>query len=180
MHRTSKRDRQNNFFEICNGCRDKSSCCFGPRPPITKERRKMIEAYLEKEKIPVADVFARTEYLFPKENAEGYCGFYNVETGKCLIHPVKPETCVAGPITFDVDKRFGKVEWFIKMEKICPLAGIMCKDKRLQQKHLESAKKEITKLINGLDPEELKAILKKAEPETIKIGEDCVRKDGKS
>ncbi len=180
MPRTSGRARQRNFFEICNGCRDGSSCCFGPKPPITRERRKTIETYLEKEKIPVADVFARTEYVFPRENAEGYCVFYNVQTATCLIHPVKPETCVAGPITFDVDKRFGKVEWFIKVEKICPLAGIMFKDKRLLQKHLESAKKEIIKLINGLDSEELEAILKKDEPETIKIGEDRIKRDGKT
>jgi hypothetical protein len=140
----------------------------------------MIEAYLEKEKVPVANAFVRAEYVFPRENAEGYCGFYTVETAACLVHPMKPETCVAGPITFDINKQSGKVEWYIKMEKICPLAGVMYKDERLLQKHLESAKKEIFKLIKGLDPMELEAILEKEEPDTIKIGEDTVRRDGRT
>lgn len=178
MHRTGESARQSNFFETCTGCHGSSSCCFGPRPPITTGRRKMIEAYLEKEKIPIANAFDRTEYVFPKEDDEGFCGFYNEDAGKCLVHPVKPETCVAGPVTFDVNKQTGKVEWYIKMEKICPLAGIMYRDKRLLQKHLESAKKEILKLINELDPQELEAILKKEEPETIKIGEDRITRDG--
>jgi Fe-S-cluster containining protein len=175
MQRRSISSRQNNFFEICAECRDGSSCCLGPRPPITPERRKTIEAYLEKEKVHIVNAFVRTDYVFPEENAEGYCGFYNVETATCLVHPVKPETCVAGPVTFDLSRQSGKVEWYIKTERICPLAGIMYKDKRLLQKHLEHAKKEILKLINGLDPKELEAILKKEEPDTFKIGEDYIR-----
>lgn len=180
MHLKSESARQSNFFDICNGCRGHLSCCFRPKPPITRERKRMIEAYLEKEKVPVANAFARAEYAFPRENAEGYCGFYAEETATCLVHPVKPETCAAGPITFDINKQSGKVEWYIKMERICPLAGIMYKDKRLLQKHLESAKKEIFKLIKQLDPMELEAILKKEEPDTIKIGEDTVRRDDRT
>jgi Fe-S-cluster containining protein len=173
-------DRQNNFFDTCRRCRNESSCCFGPRPPITADRRKMIEAYLKKQKIPIANAFVSAEYVFPRESAEGYCVFYNVEAAKCLIHPVKPEACVAGPITFDINKQSGKVEWYIKKEKICALAGIVYKDKQLLKKHLESAKREIFRLINGLNPEELEAILKKEEPETFKIGEDRIRRDGKA
>lgn len=139
----------------------------------------MIEAYLKREKIPVTDAFARTEYVFPRENPEGYCAFYNAKTAKCLVHPVKPETCVAGPITFDINKQSSNVEWYIKMERICPLAGIIYGNRQMLQKHLASAKKEIFRLVNGLDPEELEAILKKEEPETFKIGEDCIRKDSK-
>ena len=177
MHRRSKSVSQDNFFKICSGCRDRLSCCFGPRPPIVPERKRKIEAYLQKENIPIRDAFTKTDYVFPKENAEGYCGFYNVETATCLVHPAKPETCVAGPITFDINKRSGKVEWHIKMQKICPLAGVMYKDKQLLQKHLKSAKEEIFRLINGLESTELEAILKKDEPDTIKIGEDSIRRN---
>jgi Fe-S-cluster containining protein len=180
MPQADASDRQNSFFETCSRCKNESSCCFGPRPPIIPKRKRIIEVYLKNERIPIADPFARTEYVFPRENAEGYCVFYDVKTTKCLIHPVKPETCVAGPITFDINKQSGRVEWYIKMEKICPLAGIVYKDKQLLKKHLESAKTEIFHLIDGLNHEELTAILKKEEPETFKIGEDSVKREGKT
>jgi Fe-S-cluster containining protein len=170
--------RQNNFFEVCSQCKNGLSCCFGTRPPITPERRKIIEAYLKKEQILIADAFAETEYVFPREKPDGYCVFCDVKAGKCLIHPVKPETCVAGPITFDINRKSGKIEYYIKMEKICQLAAVVYKDMELLQKHLESAKKEIVRLVDGLSHEELEAILKKDEPETFKIDEDPGERDG--
>ena len=98
--------------------------------------------------------------------------FYDVETARCLIHSVKPETCVAGPITFDINRQSGRVEWYIKKEKICQLAGIVFKDKRLLSQRLRIAKRELLGLIDELRPEELEAILRKEEPDTLKIDED--------
>jgi hypothetical protein len=118
-----------------------------------------------------------TDYVFPREDEEGYCVFHDKETRKCLIHPVKPETCVAGPITFDINLETGKIEWFLKTEKICPLAGKLYKNQKMLQKHLKSAKKEILKLVHQLDSKALKAILKIEEPETFKIGEDEIEKE---
>jgi hypothetical protein len=118
-----------------------------------------------------------TDYVFPREDEEGYCVFHDKETRKCLIHPVKPETCVAGPITFDINLETGKIEWFLKTEKICPLAGKLYKNQEMLQKHLKSAKKEILKLVHQLDPKALKTILKIEEPETFKIGEDEIEKE---
>jgi len=89
-----------------------------------------------------------------------------------LIHPVKPETCVAGPITFDINAKTGRIEYFVKMESICQLAGIVYRDKELLQEHLESATKEILRLVEELDSKALRAILRKDEPETFKIDED--------
>lgn len=163
-------------FDVCSQCKAEVSCCFGPRPPVTKDRRKIIDAYLKKAKIPLADVFVEEEYVFPKENEEGFCIFYDMGTRKCMIHSVKPETCVAGPITFDINKKTGKIEWHIKTEKICPFAGVVYKNKKILRRHLESAKKEISKLVDELDPEALRAILKKDEPETFKIDEDNIGK----
>jgi Fe-S-cluster containining protein len=175
--RKSESIRQNNFFEVCSQCKNSLSCCFGTRPPITPERRKTIEAYLKREHIPIADAFAKTEYVFPREKPDGYCVFCDAKAGKCLVHPVKPETCVAGPITFDMNKRSGRVEYYIKMEKICQLAAVVYRDKELLEKHLESAKKEIVRLVDGLTREQLEAILKKDESETFKIDEDPIGRD---
>lgn len=122
------------------------------------------------------NLFEQSAYTFPKEDGEGYCIFYDKKTRRCKIHPVKPETCVAGPITFDVNPKNGTVELYLKMEKICPLAGAMHKNKEVLERHLESAKREIRRLLRELDAEALKAILKIEEPETFKIGEEKAEK----
>ena len=109
------------------------------------------------------------DYVFPRLDKGGYCVFHDTKTRKCIIHPVKPETCVAGPITFDINKKTGKIEWFIKMQKICPLAGRVFEDKTLLKSHVEAAKREIKRLVDELDSKALDAILQKDEPETFKI-----------
>jgi uncharacterized protein (DUF2249 family) len=60
------------------------------------------------------------------------------------------------------------------MEKICPLAGVLYKNGEALKKHLESAKKEILRLVHELEPETLRTILKIEEPETFKIDEDSI------
>ncbi len=172
--------RQSNFFDVCGECKTSYSCCNDTTPPVTSERRKIIEAYLKENGISVANPFDRTEYVFPRLRADGYCVFHDKKTKKCVIHPVKPETCVAGPITFDVNVKTGKIEWFIKTDRICQLAGVVYQDKQQLRKHLESAKREVLRLVAQLTAEELKAILKKDERETFKIGEDALEKGAAS
>ena len=172
MSSKTETKRQTDFFGTCSQCKTSWSCCHETTPPVTDKRRKIIENYLKTNKIKIENPFITEEYVFPRLDIEGYCIFHDKKTKKCLVHPVKPETCVAGPITFDIKTVTSKIEWFIKMDKICPLAGHVYKDKALLQKHVESAKKEITRLVNDLDPEALKAILRREEPETFKIGQD--------
>ena len=172
---TARGTRQDNFFDVCIDCKD--SCCRGARPPLTAERERIIESYLKEHRIPIEDPFTRTDYDFPKEDAAGYCVFYDRQTRHCQIHSVKPETCVAGPVTFNLNRASGKIEWFLKMEQICSLAGKLYRDKPSLEKHLVSAKKEITSLMSELDPVALQAILKIDEPETLKIAEDNVAED---
>ena len=167
--------RQSNFFDVCIQC--KTGCCQGARPPITRERRKIIEAFLKEQKFPVENVFVQTSYTFPREDAEGYCIFYDKKTRKCQIHSIKPETCVAGPITFDINKETQKIEWHLKKEKICLLAGKMYKNEEALRKHLESAKIEIFRMVQQLDPKALQTILRIEEPETFKIDEDNIGKE---
>ena len=169
--------RQGDFFNVCSRCKTKYSCCHETMPPVTSERRKIIEAYLKTEKMLVKDAFEETAYVFPRLDADGYCVFHDKKTRKCMIHPVKPETCVAGPITFDINAKTEKIEWFVKMDKICQLAGVVYRDKKLLQKHLESAREEIPRLVKELDPEALKAILRKDEPETFKIGAENIDRE---
>jgi len=120
----------------------------------------------------VPNPFENGEYAFPRETEGGYCVFLDKTTKRCRIHPVKPETCVAGPITFDINRETGKIEWFLKMEKICPLAGVLSRDEESLERHMKSAKREILRLVEDLDAEALDAILTIEEPDTFKVGED--------
>ncbi len=97
---------------------------------------------------------------------------FNKKTGKCLVHSVKPETCVAGPITFDINFDTQKVCFFLKKEEICAYSGVLFKDKPALMKHFEVAKKQIIDLIEQLSAEELRALMKIDEPQTFKFCEE--------
>jgi len=163
--------RQANFFNICGNCL--VNCCVRARPPVTSKRKTIIKNYLKATGLAIENAFKeKNVYTFPRETEGNQCIFLDKNTKKCQIHPVKPETCVAGPITFDINLKTGKIEWFLKTEKICPLVGVLYRNKSMLQSHLELARKELLKLVNDLDAEALRAILKIEEPETFKIGED--------
>jgi len=163
--------RQANFFHVCENC--PISCCVGARPPVTPKRKMIIENYLKATGLAIENAFEKKNmYTFPRETEGDKCVFLDKNSKKCRIHLVKPETCVAGPITFDINLKTGKIEWFLKMEKICPLAGGLYGKKSELQSHLESARRELLKLVHDLDAEALRAILKIEEPDTFKIGED--------
>jgi len=162
--------RQADFFQVCASC--KTGCCSGVRPPVTAKRKAVIEGYLDTKGLKIKAPFDKTVYTFPRETEDGYCIFFHKDKKRCRIHPVKPETCVAGPVTFDINLQTEKIEWFLKMEKICPLAGELFGDQKALQSHMESAKREILSLANDLSAVELHEILKIEEPETFWIGED--------
>jgi len=173
--------RQDDFFNTCSHCKTNWSCCHETTPPVTDKRIKVIEDFLKENNIKIQDPFVKTSYVFPRLDKDGYCIFHDTKTRKCIVHPVKPETCVAGPITFDINRKTGKIEWFIKMQKICPLAGRVFEDKILLKSHVESARKEIKRLVHELDLTALDAIMKKDEPETFKIDrKQCTTKRSES
>jgi Fe-S-cluster containining protein len=137
----------------------------------------MMEDYLERQKIRVENPFSHEKYSFPTVDKIGFCAFYCKKTGKCLVHSVKPETCRAGPVTFDVNRRSRKVEWYLKKTEICALAKRLCENRDLFKEHLEVARVEMLRLIRELDAEALRAILLIEEPQTFKIGEDDLPKE---
>jgi Fe-S-cluster containining protein len=157
-------------FDVC--CRCKRVCCQDAKPPLTLKRQKMIEDYLERRKIRVENPFSHEKYSFPTVDKIGFCAFYIKKTGKCLVHPVKPETCRAGPVTFDINRLTRKVEWYLKTSEKCALAKALYEDDDLFREHFEAARAEILRLIRELDAEALRAILLIEEPQTFKIGED--------
>ncbi len=163
-------------FDVCSEC--KLICCQDANPPLTVNRRKILAQYLKDQKILiVGDLFAGNDYSYPATDENAICKMYDKKTRKCLAHPVKPETCKAGPITFDINLKTGKVEFYLKKADICAFAGVLYKNKASLKQHLEAAKEEILPLINGLEAEALKAILKIPEPQTLKVDEADLPKD---
>src|SRR3990170_9052019 len=168
----NEHSRQANFFNICETC-PHTNCCIEARPPITSKRKTIANNYLKDKGETIENAFEeKNNYTFPRETDGNHCVFLDKETKKCRVHSVKPETCAAGPITFDINVETGKIEWFLKTEKICPLAGALYGNKEALKNHLDCARKELLKLVHDLDSEALCAILKIEEPDTFKIGED--------
>lgn len=161
-------------FDVCHNC--KHSCCQDAKPPLTKERMTIITEYLRDHEKAANNVFARSGYYFPSVDSDEFCVFYDKTTKVCQVHKVKPETCRAGPITFDINRATRKVEWFLKTRELCPFAGKLLDDRRKLADHLEFAKEEIMRLIVGLDSEALETILAREEPQTFKIEEDFLPK----
>ena len=111
-------------FDVCSQC--KSICCQDAKPPLSEKRIKILQEYLIKQKISITEPFAKNDYSYPAVDEDIYCRLFSRQTGKCMVHPVKPETCVSGPITFDINFRTKKVEWFLKTSdtlrlRRCPL-----------------------------------------------------------
>jgi Fe-S-cluster containining protein len=159
-------------FSVCRACT--RSCCQDAKPPLTDERMRIIKEHLKKQRNLPEMVFNHSDYSFPSVDSNGFCVFYDKGTKKCLIHEVKPETCRAGPVTFDINCRTRKVEWYLKKGALCPLAGKLFETPEEFNEHLKMAKDEIMQLIRKLDSGALRAILTRDEPETFKIGEDTL------
>ncbi len=118
--------------------------------------------------------FGNAEYTFAAVDDLGFCVFYNTQTKQCQIHNVKPESCIAGPITFDINLQTRKLEWFLKTVEICTLAGELQSNPDQLNAHFKIARLQILKLINNLKAGQLRAILKIAEPQTFKFAEEVL------
>ena len=116
--------------------------------------------------------FSTEDYSYPSVDKDCVCVFNDRKTKQCMVHSVKPETCVAGPITFDINFNTRKVEFFLKKSEICAYAGVLYKDKPAFKEHFEWLKNRIIELIKELSADELRAICKIEEPQTFKFGEE--------
>jgi Fe-S-cluster containining protein len=97
----------------------------------------------------------------------GFCIGY--KDGRCRIQQVKPETCVAGPFTFDICN--GKLEIYLKKERICDLVAFLKSNRAVYDEQLELAVQNILQLIRSLPPEELESVCRVEGPETVKVAE---------
>jgi len=140
---------------ICAACG--GHCCTGACPPLCDERIRAILAHGDYARHIDSGGY---RYIRTKENGE--CAMF--EDGKCRIHAVKPETCMAGPFTFSViDHTIGI---FLKNESICPLVGHLLSDPAMYAMQYQRAVDHIRHLVAALPQDELEVISAIPEPET--------------
>jgi Fe-S-cluster containining protein len=148
--------------KACGECLLSGGCCFEARPPLTKER---IETLLANDVSPGQVEFAGYHRLRLKP--DGFCALY--EGGRCSIHSIKPETCVAGPFTFDMKGSILQI--FLKKESICPMVRLLKENRQIYDGLFEVSVEKIVELVTAMPGPELEAVLKIEEPETELVAE---------
>jgi Fe-S-cluster containining protein len=148
--------------QACNECHLVGGCCFDARPPLSQER---IDILLENGVSADAVEFAGYKRLRLKP--DGFCVLF--QDGKCSIHAIKPETCVAGPFTFDMKENILQI--FIKRESICPMVRFLKANRKAFDGLFEASVERIMELVNKVPPLEMAEILKIDEPETDLVAE---------
>ncbi len=103
-------------YDVCSDC--KITCCQDAKPPLTENRKKILKEYINKQKINVEAPFSTQDYSYPSVDKDLLCVFNDAKTKRCMVHQVKPETCVAGPITWDINFKTGMVQYFLKKSEI--------------------------------------------------------------
>jgi hypothetical protein len=88
---------------------------------------------------------------------------------RCSIHTIKPETCRAGPFTFDV--KGDAIGIFLKYETICPVVRLLKEVPEVYEHQFALAKKSITHLVANLTDGELAVICSIDEPDTERVDE---------
>jgi uncharacterized protein len=148
--------------QACNECHLVGGCCVDARPPLSQER---IDILLKNGVSADAVEFAGYKRLRLKP--DGFCVLF--QDGKCSIHSIKPETCVAGPFTFDMKGNILQI--FIKRESICPMVRFLKANRKAFDGLFEASVERIMELVNKVPPLEMAEILKIDEPETDLVAE---------
>jgi Fe-S-cluster containining protein len=134
-------------------------------PPLTDERIRILA-----ENEISSDNIEFVGYKRLKVRTDNMCVMFK-ENGLCAIHAFKPETCVAGPFTFDVKE--GTIEIYLKKESICPLVAVLKEDRKHYDEHYSMAVDKIVRLVAFLPEEELSTVCRIEEPDTEKV-EDLI------
>lgn len=148
--------------KACGSCNLGGGCCFEARPPLCQTR---IDILLENGISPESIEFAGYRRLRVKE--DGFCVLF--QNGMCSVHSIKPETCVAGPFTFDMKGAILQI--FLKRETICPMVKVLKENKDAYDGLFEAAVEKITDLVYAMPSAELAEVLKIDEPETDLVAE---------
>ena len=132
-------------------------CCDEAHPPVTKKRYdELIAAGIK----PAC--FENPGYLRLKTHADGTCIL--MKDHKCTCHAIKPETCRAGPFTFDVDG--DTIRIFLKHASICPIVPLLKEEREAYRQQYDQATTNIINLVSHLSDAEIAEINRIDEPDT--------------
>ena len=146
----------------CDDCHLAGGCCFEARPPLSQKR---IDILMENG--VSADAIACVGYKRLRLRQDGFCVLFR--DGKCSIHDIKPETCVAGPFTFDIEDDMLQI--FLKRESICPMVRFLRANRKAYDALFETSVEKIMDLIRSVPEEEMAQILQIDEPQTDLVAE---------
>jgi hypothetical protein len=146
----------------CDDCHLAGGCCFEARPPLSQKRIDMLM-----ENGVSADAIEFVGYKRLCLRQDGFCVLFR--DGKCSIHDIKPETCVAGPFTFDIEGDMLQI--FLKRESICPMVRFLRANRKAYDALFETSVEKIMDLIRSVPEEEMAQILQIDEPETDLVAE---------
>ena len=148
--------------QACSECHLYGGCCFEARPPLSQER---IDILLKNGVAEDAMEFDGYKRLRLKQ--DGFCVLF--QNGKCSIHSIKPEPCIAGPFTFDI--RNNVLQIFLKRESICPMVRFLKANRKAYDGLFETSVENIMHLVKSVPAAEMAEILKIEEPETDLVAE---------
>ena len=151
--------------EICGSCG--GHCCNGACPPLSDERIRIILSHGR-----FADRIEKEGYRRIRTKENGECSMFN--DGRCAIHAFKPETCIAGPFTFDVTEDSLRI--FLKTESICPLVPHLKANREMYEMQYSRAVGNISRLVASLPDDELRVISAIPEPDTELVASIPLRK----
>jgi hypothetical protein len=114
-----------------------------------------------------ADAIEFVGYKRLRLRQDGFCVLFR--DGKCSIHDIKPETCVAGPFTFDIEGDMLQI--FLKRESICPMVRFLRANRKAYDALFETSVEKIMDLIRSVPEEEMAQILQIDEPQTDLVAE---------
>ena len=146
----------------CDDCHLAGGCCFEARPPLSQKRIDMLM-----ENGVSADAIEFVGYKRLCLRQDGFCVLFR--DGKCSIHDIKPETCVAGPFTFDIEDDMLQI--FLKRESICPMVRFLRANRKAYDALFETSVEKIMDLIRSVPEEEMAQILQIDEPQTDLVAE---------
>ncbi|OPY38498.1 MAG: Flagellin N-methylase [Methanoregula sp. PtaU1.Bin051] len=141
--------------EICTRCGGR--CCDFAQPPISRScYERLVAAGIS------PDSFEYRGYRRLQVKNNGECVLS--KDGKCSIHSIKPETCRAGPFTFDL--KGDMIEIYLKFESLCPIVRLLKEEPEAYARQYEVAVHNIARLVQNLTDDELATICRIEEPET--------------
>ena len=146
----------------CDDCHLAGGCCFEARPPLSQKR---IDILMENG--VSADAIEFVGYKRLRLRQDGFCVLFR--DGKCSIHDIKPETCVAGPFTFDIEDDMLQI--FLKRESICPMVRFLRANRKAYDALFETSVEKIMDLIRSVPEAEMAQILQIDEPQTDLVAE---------